>query len=51
MRVVGAERVLFGCDTSFTAGVGKIRAAGLTEEQRALIMGGNMERILAVRKA
>ena len=51
VRVVGPQRVLFGCDTSFTAGVGKIRAAGLTEEQRALIMGGNMERILAMRRA
>ena len=51
VRVVGAERVLFGCDTSFTAGIGKMRAARLTEEQRALIMGGNMERILTMRKA
>ena len=51
VRVVGAERVLFGCDTSFTAGIGKIRAASLTDEQRALIMGGNMARILSQRRA
>ncbi len=51
VRVVGAERVLFGCDTSFTAGIGKIRAANLTDAQTALIMGGNMARILAMRKA
>ena len=51
VRVVGAERVLFGCDTSFTAGIGKLRAAPLTDEQRALIMGGNMACILAMRRA
>ncbi len=51
VRVVGAERVLFGCDTSFTAGIGKLRAASLSDEARALIMGGNMERILAMRRA
>ena len=51
VRVVGAERVLFGCDTSFTAGIGKLRAADLTDDQRALIMGGNMARILAMRKS
>jgi hypothetical protein len=51
VRVVGAERVLFGCDTSFTAGVGKIRAANLTDDQRALVMGGNMQRILAMRRS
>ncbi len=51
VRVVGAERVLFGCDTSFTAGIGKIRAANLTDAQTALIMGGNMARLLAMRKA
>ncbi len=50
VRVVGAERVLFGCDTSYTAGIGKVRAARLTDEQRALIMGGNMQRILAMRR-
>lgn len=47
--VLGADRVLFGCDMSMTAGVGKVRAAELRPEDRAKILGGNMSRILAKR--
>ena len=47
--VLGADRVLFGCDMSMTAGVGKIRAAQLSAADRAKILGGNMKSILAKR--
>ena len=46
VKTLGADRVLFGCDMSFTAGVGKIRSARLTEDQRRMILGGNMARLL-----
>lgn len=47
--VLGAGRVLFGCDMSMTAGVGKVRAAALRPEDRVKIMGDNMAAILAKR--
>jgi uncharacterized protein len=50
VRVLGVDRILFGCDMSMTASVGKIRAANLTEEERQRVLGGNMQRILAMRK-
>ncbi len=50
-RVLGAERLLFGCDMSMTAGVGRIRAADLNDADRAMILGRNMQRILARRAA
>lgn len=49
-NVLGAERLLFGCDMSMTAGVGKIRAAALGEGDKRAILGDNMERILRRRK-
>jgi predicted TIM-barrel fold metal-dependent hydrolase len=51
VEVLGAERVLFGCDMSITASVGRIRSAVLNDDARAKILSGNMERILARRKA
>jgi len=50
VRVLGVDRIVFGCDMSMTASVGKIRAANLTEEERRKVMGANMQRILAMRK-
>ncbi|MDY0169674.1 MAG: amidohydrolase family protein [Thermoguttaceae bacterium] len=47
---LGADRLLFGCDMSMTAGVGKIRAADLSTADKAKILGGNMQRILAKRR-
>lgn len=47
--VLGADRLLFACDMSMTAGVGKIRGAQLTETQRRKILGENMQGILARR--
>ena len=49
VKALGAERVLFACDMSFTAGVGKLRAAQLTDDQRRMILGGNMLRLLQKR--
>ncbi len=50
VRTLGAERVLFGCDMSMTASVGRIRSAELSDSDRVKIMGGNMQRILARRR-
>lgn len=46
VKVLGTDRLLFGCDMSFTAGVGKVRGARLTDEERCKILGGNMLRVL-----
>ena len=45
-EVLSVERLLFGCDMSMTAGVGKIRGARLSEEAKRKILGENMEGIL-----
>jgi len=49
--VVGADRVVFGCDSSMTAGVGKIRGANLSAQEKQKILGGNMMRLLRRRKS
>ncbi len=49
VRVLGPKRVLFGCDMSMTAGVGKMRGANLSAEDKRLIMGVNMQQILDLR--
>jgi predicted TIM-barrel fold metal-dependent hydrolase len=49
--VVGADRVVFGCDSSMTAGVGKIRGANLSTQDKQKIFGGNMMRLLRRRKS
>lgn len=46
-QTLGVDRLLFGCDMSFTAGVGKIRAANLSAEQKQQILSGNLLRLLA----
>jgi predicted TIM-barrel fold metal-dependent hydrolase len=46
VKVLGADRLLFGCDMSFTAGVGKVRGARLSDEERRKILGLNMLRLL-----
>lgn len=48
----GAHKVLFGSDASFLdprVGLGKVRMARLTDEERALVLGGNAARILGER--
>ena len=49
--VVGVDRLLFGCDSSMTAGVGKIRGANLSTRDKEKILGGNMTRLLRRRKS
>jgi len=49
--VVGVDRLVFGCDSSMTAGVGKIRGADLSAQDKEKILGGNMMRLLGRRKA
>ena len=38
--VVGVDRVVFGCDSSMTAGVGKIRGANLSTQDKRKILAG-----------
>jgi len=49
--VVGADRLVFGCDSSMTAGIGKIRGADLSAQDKEKILGGNLMRLLGRRKA
>ncbi len=51
VKVLGADRVLFGCDMSMTASVGRIRSAELSTVDRNKILSGNIERILSLRRA
>lgn len=48
-EILGVDRLLFGCDMSMTAGVGKIRAARLSPQAKQKVLGGNMTRLLAMR--
>ena len=50
VRVLGADRVVFGCDMSMTAGVGKIRGANLNAQDKEKILSGNMAKLLRRRK-
>lgn len=49
--VAGVERVVFGCDSSMTACVGKIRGANLSPQDKEKILRGNMRRLLQGRKS
>ena len=49
--LLGAERLLFACDLSEEAGVGKVLGARISEEERQAIFGGNAEAILSRREA
>ena len=51
VRTLGADRVLFACDLSMTASVGRIRGAEIGEGDRRKIFGDNMQRILNRRRA
>jgi predicted TIM-barrel fold metal-dependent hydrolase len=51
VRILGADRVLFACDMSITASVGRIRSADLSDSDRAKVLSGNIERILARRRS
>ncbi|MBL8228175.1 MAG: amidohydrolase family protein [Bryobacterales bacterium] len=45
-RILGPERLLFACDMSMTASVGRIRGAAIPEDARRKILGANMQHIL-----
>jgi predicted TIM-barrel fold metal-dependent hydrolase len=49
--ILGAERLLFGCDMSMTPSVGRLRSAALSAADRRKIMGANMERLLGRRRS
>jgi len=50
-EVLSVDRLLFGCDMSMTAGVGKIRGARLTAAEKQKILGGNLRQLLALRRS
>jgi len=49
-KALGAKRLLFACDMSMTAGVGKIRGAAIPKRAKEMILGENMLGILRRRK-
>jgi len=49
VQMLGADRLLFACDMSMTAGVGKVLAADISDEDREAIFSGNMRRLLGGR--
>lgn len=48
--VAGVARVLFGCDNSLTAGMGKMRGAQLSPTDKQQVLGGNMQKLLQARR-
>lgn len=51
VKTLGADRLLFACDMSMTASVGRLRGAEISETDRAKIFGTNMAKILSRRGA
>lgn len=51
VRELGVERVLFATDAVMEGGVGKVLGAALTPAERSAVFHGNLERLLARRKA
>jgi len=49
VRLLGADRLLFGCDMSLTASVGRIRGAEISEDDRRKILSGNALKLRARR--
>jgi predicted TIM-barrel fold metal-dependent hydrolase len=50
-QALGVGRLLFGCDMSMAAGIGRIRGAEIGEAEKDRILGGNMREILRRRGA
>lgn len=46
---VGAERIIFGTDNAIHAGLGKIYGAHISDEDRSLILGDNLIKLLTRR--
>ncbi len=49
VEILGADRLLFACDMSFTASVGRMRSANLSQSDKDKIYGRNMQHILSRR--
>ncbi|MHB1038319.1 MAG: amidohydrolase family protein, partial [Pirellulales bacterium] len=45
-RVVGVDRLVFGCDSSMTGSMGRLRGADLSAADKEKILGGNMAELL-----
>ncbi len=45
-RVLGVDRLVFGCDMSLTASVGRLRAANLSAPDKEKILGANMAKLM-----
>src|SRR5262245_9273877 len=50
-KILGADRLLFGCDMSMTASAGRILGAEIPPRDKTRILGENMQRILKRRKS
>ena len=48
-QVLGVDRLLFACDMSFAASIGRMRSAMLSDTDKEKIYSGNMRRILSRR--
>ena len=44
--ILGVDRLLFACDMSMTASIGRIRGAEIPDADKRKILGANMQRIL-----
>ena len=51
VEILGADRLLFACDVSFTASVGRMRSANLSQADKDKIYSLNTQRLLRRRKA
>ncbi len=51
VRELGADRIMFACDMSMTASVGRMRAAQLSPADKRKILGENMAKLLGRRQA
>ena len=49
-NTLGIDRLLFGCDMSMTAGMGKLRSAQLGDADKRKVLGENMAAILRRRE-
>lgn len=49
VRLLGADRLLFACDMSLTASVGRIRGAEISDDDRRKILGANALNLYARR--
>ena len=49
VRQLGADRIIFGTDNSICGGMAKIYNAEITDDQRRMIFGGNLYKLLTKR--